>query len=127
MMEYILDYLENAGVCAESEQEQIGLENGITMYLVENGIDQLEYRKYFTRFVDAHLALIDKEDLKTYFIEFPKLSQVKQIAIEYKCDGSVGNDRVKELYTLMSELHNAGIGEKYVPAIEIREILGKYS
>lgn len=127
MMEYILDYLENAGVCAESEQEQFALEDGITMYLVENGIDPSENRKYFTRFVDAHLALIDKEDLKIYFIEFPKLSQVKQIAIEYKCDGSVENDRVKELYTLMSELHNVGIGEKYVPAIEIREILGKYS
>lgn len=127
MMDYILDYLENEGVQVESSQEQHELENGIKMYLEENGIDTSEARPYFRRFVDAHLSLIDKEDLKLYFIVFPKLSKVKQIAIEYKTDCSVGSKRVEELYKLMSELHCVSLGEKYVPAIEIREILGKYS
>lgn len=127
MMDYILDYLENKGVQVESSQEQHELENGIKMYLEENGIDTSEVRPYFRRFVDAHLLLIDKEDLKSYFIAFPKLSKVKQIAIEYKSDGSVGSKRVEELYKLMLELHCMSLGEKYVPAIEIREILGKYS
>lgn len=127
MMEYILDYLENEGVHVESNQEQLDLENGIKLYLEENGIDLSENRKYFIRFVDAHLELIDKKDLKSYFIGFPKLSQVKQIAIEYKYDGLVETKRVEELYKLMSDLHCTGLGEKYVPSIEIREILGKYS
>lgn len=127
MMDYILDYLDNEGVQVESSQEQHQLENGIRMYLEENGIDTSEARPYFRRFVDAHLNLIDKEDLKSYFIAFPQMSKVKQIAIEYKNDGSVDAKRVKELYRLMSELHCMKLGEKYVPAIEIREILGKYS
>jgi hypothetical protein len=127
MMDYILDYLENEGVQIESGQEQHKLENGIRMYLEENGIDTSETRPYFRRFVDAHLTLIDKDDLKSYFIAFPQLSKVKQIAIEYKNDGSVDSNRVEELYKLMSVLHCMSLGEKYVPAIEIREILGKYS
>lgn len=127
MMDYILDYLENEGVQIESGQEQHKLENGIRMYLEENGIDTSETRPYFRRFVDAHLTLIDKDDLKSYFIAFPQLSKVKQIAIEYKNDGSVDSNRVEELYKLMSALHCMSLGEKYVPAIEIREILGKYT
>lgn len=127
MMDYILDYLENEGVQVESSQEQHQLEDGIRMYLEENGIDTSESRPYFRRFVDAHLTLIDKKDLKSYFIAFPQLSKVKQIAIEYKNDGFVDVKRVDELYKLMSDLHGMNLGEKYVPAIEIREILGKYS
>lgn len=127
MMDYILDYLDNEGVQVESSQEQHQLENGIRMYLEENGIDTSEARPYFRRFVDAHLNLIDKKDLKSYFIAFPQMSKVKQIAIEYKNDGFVDAKRVKELYRLMSELRCTKLGEKYVPAIEIREILGKYS
>lgn len=127
MIDYIFDYLENEGVQVESTQEQHQLEDGIRMYLEENGIDTSESRPYFRRFVDAHLTLIDKEDFKSYFIAFPQLSKVKQIAIEYKNDGSVDAKRVEELYKLMSELHCMKLEEKYVPVIEIREILGKYS
>lgn len=127
MMEYILEYMEKCGQLADSATEEQKLEEGILLYLEENGISPAETRKYFYRYVNAHLALIDATDLKAYFVEYPTISKVKQIAIEKKCDGKVEQIRVAELYELIRELHSSGLGEKYVPAVEIREILGQFS
>ena len=49
---------------------------------------------------------------------------MNQIAIEYRCDGSLPEERIKTLYRLMEKMHACGLGEKYVPIIEVKQILG---
>lgn len=127
MIEYILNYMESRGQFVSSSAEAEAVENGIRMYLEENGIDPEEKRGYFRRYIDRHLALIEPADLKSYFAEYLTLSKVKQIAIEQSWDGTVPQERVAELYTLMTRLNDAGLHNKYVPAVEIKAILGRYS
>lgn len=125
MMQFIFDYLDARGQYAHSREEQSRLEKGIFLYLNENGIRIDEEREYFVKYIDAHLRLIDTDDLKQYFLEYPVISQVKQIAIEHNWDGTIPESRVAELRELMTRLVGAGLGDKYVPAIEIKEILGR--
>ena len=127
MIEFILDYMENNGLYAENEQEQKGIEYGIALYLEENGINLKENRPYFHRYISSHLAIIDIPDLKAYFLNYPIIQQVHQIAIEQDQQGQLAPKRVQELYRLMTQLNHAGLGSKYVPAIEIKSILGKNS
>ena len=127
MIEYILNYLESKGQIITSAAEEAAVETGISLYLEENGIDSEEKREYFRRYIDRHLALIAPVDLKSYFVEYPTISKVKQIAIEQAWDGSVPPERVAELYTLMEKLNAAGIYNKYIPAVEVKSILGRYS
>ena len=126
MIQYILDYLDNKGQYAYNQEEESLLEEGISLYLKENGIRITEERGYFAKYVDAHLRLIEKDDLKLYFLEYPIISQVKQMAIEYKWEGMITKERTSELRELMSRLISSGLGSKYVPAIEINEILGRH-
>lgn len=127
MIEYVLNYMESKEQFASTPIETEAVEKGIRMYLEENGISQDEKREYFHRYIDRHLSLIDSEDLKSYFIEYPTISKVKQIAIEQSWDGSVPQERVAELYALMTKLNDAGLYNKYVPAVEVKAILGRYS
>lgn len=127
MIEYILNYMESKGQIIVSATEQAAVENGIGLYLEENGIDSEEKREYFRKYVDRHLALIAPTDLKGYFVEYPTISKVNQIAIEQAWDGTVAPERVTELYTLMEKLNAAGLYNKYIPAVEVKAILGKYS
>ena len=127
MIEYILNYLESKGQIITSAAEEAAVETGISIYLEENGIDSEEKREYFRRYIDRHLALIAPVDLKSYFVEYPTISKVKQIAIEQAWDGSVPPERVAELYTLMEKLNAAGLYNKYIPAVEVKSILGRYS
>ena len=127
MIEYILNYLESKGQVIASAAEEAAVETGISLYLEENGIDSEEKREYFRRYIDRHLALIAPVDLKSYFVEYPTISKVKQIAIEQAWDGSVPPERVAELYTLMEKLNAAGLYNKYIPAVEVKSILGRYS
>lgn len=127
MIEYILNYLELKGQIIASAEKEAAVETGISLYLKENGIDSEEKREYFRRYVDRRLALIAPADLKRYFVEYPTISKVNQIAIEQDWDGTVPQERVAELYTLMEKLNAAGLYNKYIPAIEVKSILGKYS
>ena len=127
MIEYILNYLELKGQIIASAAEEAAVETGISLYLEENGIDSEEKREYFRRYVDRRLALIAPADLKRYFVEYPTISKVSQIAIEQDWDGTVPQERVAELYTLMEKLNAAGLYNKYISAIEVKSILGKYS
>ena len=127
MIEYILNYIESKGQTINSAAEELAVEEGIGLYLEENGIDKEEKRDYFRRYVDRHLALIAPVDLKCYFAEYPTISRVNQIAIEQVWDGTVSPERVAELYTLMAKLNDVGLYNKYIPAIEVKSILGKYS
>lgn len=127
MIEYVLNYMEARGQFISTATEAEAVEKGIRMYLGENGISLDENRRYFHRYIDQHLALVDPDDLKSYFIEYPTISKVKQIAIEQSWDGNVSQERVVELYTLMTKLNDAGLYNKYIPAIEVKAILGRYS
>jgi len=127
MIEYILNYMEAKEQFILTLTEAEAVENGIIMYLEENGISLNEKREYFHRYIDQHLALIDQADLKSYFIEYPTISKVKQIAIEQSWDGAVSQERVNELYALLTKLNEAGLYNKYVPALEVKAILGRYS
>lgn len=127
MIEYILNYMESKGQIIASAAEEEAVETGIGLYLEENGIDSEEKREYFRKYVDRHLALIASADLKSYFVEYPTISKVNQIAIEQAWDGTVAPERVTELYTLMAKLNAAGLYNKYIPAVEVKSILGKYS
>ena len=126
MIDYILDYLGRYGQNAGSAQEEQLLETGIALYLEENGIDTGETRPYFRKYVGDHLKHIDPDDLKTYFIRYSAISGVRQIAMEWVYDGAVAPERAEELCVLMTLLHAAGLGEKYIPSVEVREILGHY-
>ena len=127
MIEYILDYLESKGQIIASAAEEAAVETGISLYLEENGIDLDEKREYFRRYVNRHLALITPADLIGYFVEYPTISKVNQIAIEQAWDGTVSQERVAELYTMMERLNVAGLYNKYIPAVEVKSILGRYS
>ena len=127
MIEYILNYLELKGQIVASAAEEAAVETGISLYLEENGIDSEEKREYFRRYVDRRLALIAPADLKSYFVEYPTISKVNQIAIEQNWDGTVPQERVAELYTLMEKLNAAGLYNKYIPTVEVKSILGRYS
>lgn len=127
MIEHILNYLELKGQIIVSVTEEVAIEAGIRLYLEENGIDLEEKRDYFRRYVDRHLALIAPADLKSYFVEYPTISKVNQIAIEQDCDGTVPQERVTELYMLMEKLNAVGLYNKYIPALEIKSIMGRYS
>lgn len=127
MIEHILNYMESKEQFVSTPIEVEAVEKGIQIYLEENGISMEEKREYFYRYIDRHLDLIDPDDLKLYFIEYPTISAVKQIAIEQSLDESVSQERVAELYALMTKLNKAGLYNKYVPAVEVKAILGRYS
>ena len=40
-------------------------------------------------YVSNHLQQISASDLKAYFLNYGLISDVNQIAIEYRCDGSL--------------------------------------
>ena len=124
MINYIMDYLEENGTGADTADENVKLIAGIRLYLTENGISEEKTREYFKQYIDKHLAVINDNDLKQYFMMYPVISEVNQIAIEYKSDGILSKDRIGALYNYMAQLYAHGIGDKYVPAVEVKEILG---
>lgn len=124
MIDFILVYMEGRGICVESHAEQENIEKGISLYLLENGIEEDQSGDYYKQYVTRRLNLINKKDLKQYFINYPLLSDVFQIVMEYQLDGQLSDDRVCDLRQKMKALYDCGLGDKYVPAMEIRKILG---
>lgn len=127
MIEFILNYLESKGQYANSAQEQKTLEEGISNYLLENGISQTDSGEYFHLYVINHLKTILEDDLKKYFLYYGIISSIQQIVIEYNCDGYITKNNKKNLYKLIDELYSVGLEERYIPIDEIKIILGKYS
>lgn len=127
MIEYLLNYMAMQGVYALSKREQELLESGIDRYLLENGIGKNDKGEYYKNYLDGHLKTISLTDLKSYFMNYPLISDVNQIAIEYQSDGEIPKERKKELYKLMEKLYSCGLGEKYIPIIEVKQILGGLS
>ena len=126
MIQWILDQLEEKGVWAKNRAEQDQLVAGIRLFLWENGIPEEEQRPYFRQYVAAHLGKIRPEELLRYFLFYPQISQVRQIAAEFHEDGQLPEPRRRELYRCMEELYSQGLGSRYVPAVEIQEALGPW-
>lgn len=125
MINFVFDYLEEHGVYAFSAKEQTAMEMGITRFLRENGIRLYETRDYHRSYTLRLLQKIDTSDLKSYFTKFYLISEVNQIIIETRDAESVAAEQKARLYHVMAELHAAGLGEKYVPMVEVRQILGR--
>lgn len=125
MIDFILEYMTNKGTCAVCQTEQEELERGISQYLLENGIGTDDNGEYYRQYVSRNLGIINTDDLKSYFINYSIISDVKQIVIECQSDENVPDERKEALYQMMERLYKCGLGNKYVPAMEIKQILGK--
>ncbi|MBO4474694.1 MAG: hypothetical protein J5750_07290 [Clostridiales bacterium] len=123
MMEFILDYLAGKGVSAGSKEEQEKLDEGIRLFLLENGLRETDIDAYHKRYVVSVLSKISDTDLKVYLMKYPVISAVMQIVLEWKADGRVPSLRKEDLRSLMKELYESGLGEKYIPAAEVQMIL----
>lgn len=127
MTDFILDYLADRGCHAASRDEQARLEAGISQYLLENGIRTEETRPYYRKYAAAHLGKIAAPDLKLYFLHYPAISEVRQIVLEFCAGKELTEERKEKLSRLMEELYRCGLGGKYTPAAEVKEILGRFS
>lgn len=124
MIDFILAFMANNNVNVINQDEQQKIENGIKMYLLENGIPKNEIGAYYKDYVLRHLKAVSIPDLKNYFIYYPIISSVNQTVIEFQYDEEVSEEQTKELYRNMQLLYASGLGDKYVPAMEIKQILG---
>lgn len=124
MIDFILDFMANNNVNVINQDEQQKIENGIKMYLLESGISENELGAYYKDYVLRHLKIISIPDLKSYFIYYPIISSVNQAVIEFQYDGKLSEEQIKELYRNMQLLYASGLGDKYVPTMEIKQILG---
>ena len=126
ILQDLLDLLERQGAWPKTQEEAKRLEEGVRLFLWENGIGPEETRPYFYRYVDAHLGRILRQDLLSYFLLYPEISEARQLAAEYRADKGLPRQRKVRLYRCMEELYRQGLGSRYVPAAEIQEILGPW-
>lgn len=127
MINFVFDYLYNNGVYASSEKEQSAMEAGIERFLLENGIRLDETREYHRSYVTKLLRKVDISDLKPYFINYHLLSEVNQVVIEVRSGEKPSQKHRDRLYRAMQELNRVGLGEKYIPVIEVKQLLGRFA
>lgn len=125
MINYVIDYMEASGIVFSSHNELENAIKGIKLYLLENGIPENDNREYFRLYLNRSLARIECHETKQYFIAYHAISRVNQICIEYRNKGKVSDKRKADLLNDMSELYSVGLGYKYIPAVEVYEILGR--
>lgn len=125
MLEWILDYLEKQGVVFGSRAELEEAAAGARLFLAENGIQAEEQRPYFRRYLERCLGRIEPRDLKAFFRLYPDISRVRQICMEWTAGKPVEPDRAAQLWDSMARLYQAGLGDRYIPAAEVQEILGR--
>lgn len=127
MIDFVFDYLDNNGVYASSEKEQSTMEAGIERFLHENGIRLDETRAYHRSYVTKLLHKVDVSDLKSYIINYHLLSEVNQVVIEVRSGEKPSQKHRDRLYRAMQELNRVGLGEKYIPVVEVKQLLGKFA
>lgn len=127
MINFVFDYLDNNGVFANSDKEQRAMEAGIERLLMENGIRLDETRAYHRSYVTKLLCKVDVSDLKSYLINYDLVSEVNQVVIEVRSGEKPSQGHRERLYRAMQELNRAGLGEKYIPIVEVKQLLGKFA
>lgn len=123
MVDYVFDYLENKGVYASTELENNEMEQGILLFLKENGVGAEESGAYYQKYIDSSLAIIKNEDLKNYFMFYPTISQINQLILEVETNGRTF-DITKKYWSLARKLPS-GLSD-YFPATGILKIMGFY-
>ena len=127
MINFVFDYLDNNGVFTNSDKEQRAMEAGIERLLMENGIRLDETRAYHRSYVTKLLCKVDVSDLKSYLINYHLVSEVNQVVIEVRSGEKPSQGHRERLYRAMQELNRAGLGEKYIPIVEVKQLLGKFA
>ena len=125
MLEWILDYLEKQGVLFDSRSELEEVAAGVRLFLLENGIREEDQQPYFRRYLERCLGRIEPRDLKGFFRLYPEISRVKQICMEWTAGKPVEPDQAAQLWDSLARLYQAGLGDRYIPAAEVQEILGR--
>lgn len=125
MINYVIDYIENAGVVFDSSNELASVTEGVKLYLLENGISEIDSREYFRMYLNRSFTRIERRDMKQFFLVYPVISRVNQICIEFNANGGVSDTRKANLLSDMATLYTCGLGEKYIPSVEVKEILGR--
>lgn len=127
MLEWILDYIETQGVLFGSQTELEEIAAGARLFLLENGVREDDQQPYFRRYLERCLGQIDRRDLKAFFRLYPDISRVRQICMEFTAGAPVEPARAAQLRDSMAKLYQSGLGDQYVPAAEIKEILGRFA
>lgn len=127
MLEWILDYIETQGVLFGSQTELEEIAAGARLFLLENGVRADDQQPYFRRYLERCLGQIDRRDLKAFFRLYPDISRVRQICMEFTAGAPVEPARAAQLRDSMAKLYQSGLGDRYVPAAEIKEILGRFA
>lgn len=122
--EYIKDYIEDKGTYCSFEEAEV-VNSGIRQYLLENGIDEGEEREYYKKYVIKNIHKIDERDLTVYFKMYNIYSKINQIIIESRNSIPLSEKRKEELLSYLTEMNKIGLGDKYLPIIEIKGILGE--
>lgn len=116
MVDFVFDQLEEKGVVFFSPAEMEAAQAGIRLWLMGNGVSEDDNRDYFRHYLKRILGRIAPMDLKAYFIHYPAISLVRQIRIEQDHAGGIlPPERAGQLWEALTELHRAGVAERYVP------------
>ena len=123
MKELIFDYMASQGIYISDEEEQNMLDKNIDLFLLENGIRKGDKSEYYVQFIMNRLKLINKNDMKEYFINYQTISNVYQIVMEYNSEKTVSEDKKAVLRQYIKTLYDCGLGTKYIPEPEVKMIL----
>ena len=127
MIQFVLDLLEDNGLYTVSPKEQTALESGIARFLQENGIRADETREYHRNYITKLLRKVDVSDRKAYLLHYHLLCEVNQIVIELRNTDAPSQAHRERMYRAMQALHCAGLGEKYIPVAEVKQLLGRFA
>lgn len=122
MIDFMVEHIEAHGYSARSRKEQAALETGIAQYLKENGIARTEKRPYFQGYVLQRLEIIAPRDLVPYFVEYPTISEVNNLVLMHRMQGSLSVADRRQLYMHLQHLQEVGLAERYLPTQEIQMI-----
>ena len=125
MLAFIFEYLKNREMRALSAAERMKLERAIQLFLYDNGIGENQADEYFRQYVKRQLDRIDTDHLKQYWQAYPKIRKIRQIIVESR-ESVLPDSRKKQLEDLVDGLTDMGLGDKYLPAAEIEQILGRH-
>lgn len=123
MIDFVIDYMENAGVVFYSRDELKNVTEGVRLYLFEKGIPENDNREYFREYLKRSLTRIETHEMKQFFLAYPIISRVNQICIEFRVNSTLSETRRADLLNDMSELYSCGLGYKYIPEAAVHEIL----
>ena len=109
MKDYVMNYLFSNGVSINSVKEEQEIEEGISLFLTECGLDQSKDSEYARGYVRQILSIIDPRDIKQIFLRYNVISRTRQLAAE----GRTYAD--PEMMKCLTELNECGLYGRYTP------------